>query len=58
LGRDRDHPLAPNSRCRIDHGFELVTFVTNNLCEILEAIIAGTPARDEMITCHIDALNL
>jgi len=39
-------------------GFELVTFVTNNLCEILEAIIAGAPFRNEMITCHIDALNL
>lgn len=39
-------------------GFELVTFITNNLCEILEAIIAGTPPRNEMITCHIDALNL
>jgi hypothetical protein len=39
-------------------GFELVSFITNNLCEILEAIITGTPARNEMITCHIDALNL
>jgi hypothetical protein len=39
-------------------GFELVTFITNNLCEILEAIIAGTPPRNEMIVCHIDALLL
>ena len=39
-------------------GFELVTFITNNLCEILEAIIAGAPPRNEMISCHIDALLL
>lgn len=39
-------------------GFELVTFITNNLCEVLEAIIAGAPPRDEMISCHIDALLL
>jgi hypothetical protein len=39
-------------------GFELVTFITNNLCEILEAIIAGAPPRNEMIVCHIDALLL
>jgi hypothetical protein len=39
-------------------GFELVTFITNNLCEILEAIIAGAPSRNEMISCHIDALLL
>jgi hypothetical protein len=39
-------------------GFELVTFITNNLCEILEAVIAGAPSRNEMISCHIDALLL
>jgi hypothetical protein len=39
-------------------GFELVTFITNNLCEILEAIIAGAPHRNEMIDCHVDALLL
>ena len=39
-------------------GFELITFITNNLCEILEAIIAGLPPRNEMIVCHIDALLL
>lgn len=39
-------------------GFELVTFITNNLCEILEAIIAGAQPRTEMISCHIDALQM
>jgi len=39
-------------------GFELVTFITNNLCEIFEAIIAGASPHNEMIDCHIDALLL
>jgi hypothetical protein len=39
-------------------GFELVSFITNNLCEIFEAIAAGATARNEMIDCHIDALAL
>ena len=39
-------------------GFELVTFITNNLCEIFEAIIAGGGPRNKMIDCHIDALLL
>jgi hypothetical protein len=39
-------------------GFELVTFITNNLCEIFEAIIAGASPRNEIIDCHIDALLL
>ena len=39
-------------------GFELLTFITNNLCEILEANIAGAPPHNEMIVCHIDALLL
>jgi hypothetical protein len=39
-------------------GFELVTFITNNLCEIFEAIIAGASPHNEIIDCHIDALLL
>jgi hypothetical protein len=39
-------------------GFELVTFITNNLSEMFEAIIAGASARNEIIDCHIDALLL
>ena len=39
-------------------GFDLVTFITNNLAEMFEAIIAGAGARNEIIDCHIDALLL
>ena len=39
-------------------GFELVTFVANNFCGILEAIKAGAPHDKDMIDCHIDALLL
>jgi hypothetical protein len=39
-------------------GFELVTFITNNLCVMFEAIIAGASPSNEMIDCHIDALLL
>ena len=39
-------------------GFELVSFITNNLCEMFEAIITGASPRNEMINCHIDALLL
>ena len=38
--------------------FELVTFVANNLCEILEAIKAGAAYDKDMIDCHISALFL
>lgn len=39
-------------------GFELVTFIANNMCEIFEAVVAGSGPRNEMIDCHIDALFL
>ena len=39
-------------------GFELVSFITNNLCEIFDAIIADAAPRYEMIDCHMDALLL
>ena len=39
-------------------GFELVTFITGNLCEIFESIAAGASPRNELIDCHIDALLL
>jgi hypothetical protein len=44
--------------CGSTMGFELVTFITNNLSEMFEAIIAGAPSRQEMIDCHMDALHL
>jgi hypothetical protein len=39
-------------------GFELFTFIANNLCEILEAIKSGAAYEKNMILCHIDALFL
>ena len=39
-------------------GFELVTFVANNLCEILAAMKAGAPYDKDAIDCHVDALML
>jgi hypothetical protein len=39
-------------------GFVLLTFIANNLCEILEATPAGHECDMETITCHLDALFL
>jgi hypothetical protein len=39
-------------------GFVLLTFVANNLCEILEATPAGHGCDMETINCHLDALFL
>jgi hypothetical protein len=39
-------------------GFELTTVISNNLCELLEAIKAGSPYHKETMECHIDALHL
>jgi hypothetical protein len=38
--------------------FELVTFVANNLCEILDAMKAGAVYDKDAIDCHMDALLL
>lgn len=37
-------------------GFELVTFITANLCEIFESVIGGAASRFDLIDCHMDAL--
>lgn len=39
-------------------GFELVTFIAGNLCEIFESIIAGAAPRPDLIDCHIGALTV
>ncbi len=39
-------------------GFQLVTFIAGNLCEMLDGVVAGATPRNEMIDCHIDALYL
>jgi hypothetical protein len=39
-------------------GFELLTFIANTLCTILDGIKAGADCNMESLTCHIDALFL
>jgi len=39
-------------------GFELLTFIANTLCIILDSIKAGAECNMDSITCHIDALQL
>jgi hypothetical protein len=39
-------------------GFELLTFISNTLCIILDGIKAGAECNMESLTCHIDALLL
>jgi len=39
-------------------GYELLSFVANNLCHIFDAIAAGENRRDDIIDCHIEALLL
>lgn len=39
-------------------GFELVTFIASNFCEILEAINTSAAYDQTIIDCHMDALLL
>jgi hypothetical protein len=39
-------------------GFELLTFIANTLCTILDGIKAGAECNMESLACHIDALLL
>lgn len=39
-------------------GFELLSFIANSLCELLESIKAGNACDIERVTCHVDALQL
>ena len=39
-------------------GFELLTFIANTLCTILDGIKAGAECKMDSLTCHIDALLL
>jgi hypothetical protein len=38
--------------------FELLTFIANSLCEVLDAMAAGSEYNMESVQCHIDALFL
>jgi len=39
-------------------GFELLAFIGNSLCEILDSMEAGNEYNMESIVCHMDALTL
>ena len=39
-------------------GFELVTFVAANLCDIIDAMKVGAVYDKDTINCHMDALKL
>ena len=39
-------------------GYELVTFVANRLCEVLDAMRNGADYDEVLIRCHLDALQL
>lgn len=39
-------------------GFQLLTFVANNLCEIFETVKNGADYAKELIDCHVDSLQL
>ncbi len=39
-------------------GFELLAFIANSLCDMLEAIETGSACNVESIACHLDALAL
>jgi hypothetical protein len=39
-------------------GFELLTFIANTLCTILDGIKAGAECNMESLTCHVDSLLL
>jgi len=37
-------------------GLELITFVADNLCKVLDTVKAGAPYDDAVIDCHVDAM--
>ena len=39
-------------------GFELVTFVAANLCDIIDAMKVGAVYDKGTVACHMDALHL
>lgn len=39
-------------------GSELMTFIANSMCEVLDAIADGADCNMESIVCHLDALVL
>lgn len=39
-------------------GYDLVTFIAGNFCEVLEAIKAGAEPNKELIQLHVEALRM
>jgi hypothetical protein len=39
-------------------GFELLAFIANSLCELLDSVEGGSECNMESIMCHVDALVL
>jgi hypothetical protein len=39
-------------------GFDLLTFVANNLSEMLEGVAAGAEYRADLVECHLEAMLL
>jgi chemotaxis protein histidine kinase CheA len=39
-------------------GLELITFVSDNLCQVLDTIKNGAPYDADIVECHIDAMML
>ena len=62
--RDTQWVETANGHCRqirdvgTTMGFQMLTFVANNLCEIFEAVNAGADYRGDLVELHIEALML
>jgi hypothetical protein len=62
----RDSEAADAARLHCRHirdvgttmGYELASFVANNLCEIFASIKAGAEYRGDLVDCHFQALLL
>ena len=57
------HERAYGSSCQLRDvgatmGYELVSYIAKNLCDILDVIKTGVAYDREMINCHVDALFL
>jgi hypothetical protein len=39
-------------------GFELLSFVADSLCDLLDSIADGAECNMESVVCHVDALVL
>ena len=62
--KDRHWMDAADSHCQnladvsATMGYEFVSFVSNNLCRMFDAIRHGADYRRDVMTCHVDALLL